>query len=87
MFEYEKEIRAIVKIRKGFTNDLKIDYFVRDGYFIPCLEMEINKTAKYNVTIGPLLKSEFAKITVRSLFENNNLEKPCINNSKAPLRF
>lgn len=98
-FEHEREYRFVIYVPEELVGELastmygnrRIPINFRDshGLIIPYIDVWLDKTTLKNVTVGPLLESDFAKRTVAMMlkerqYDVNNVQ---INASSVPIRF
>lgn len=57
-FSHEQEVRIIVDVANKYKNNFPIRYRTNAGYFIPYIELAIDKEALKSVTLGPFRGTE-----------------------------
>ncbi|OUO07773.1 DUF2971 domain-containing protein [uncultured Flavonifractor sp.] len=89
-FSYEQEVRIIVDMADKYRDDFSIKYRTNAGYFIPYIELLIDKKALKSVTLGPFRGTEsqldLQKKTLSQMLASHQYEIN-INVSKVPIRY
>ncbi len=89
-FEYEKEVRVVIRVGKKIDEQISVQYRDGFGYIIPYIELEIEKQALTQVTLGPLSGGESQENTQKQIVKDM-LEKygydAGVEISKIPIRY
>ena len=89
-FSHEQEVRIIVDVANKYKNNFPIRYRTNAGYFIPYIELAIDKEALKSVTLGPFRGTEsqldLQKKTLAQMLHSNHYSAN-INVSKVPVRY
>ena len=89
-FSHEQEVRIIVDLPNKYRDDFFLKYRTNAGYFIPYIELSIDKEALKSVTLGPFRGTEsqldLQRKTLAQMLSSNQY-KTNINVSKVPIRY
>lgn len=90
-FEYEEEVRLIVKMPKiGDKYCKALDFRARNGIIVPLLKLEFEKSPSnlvYEIMIGPLSNDSIAKENLEMYLTYNGYRNFRITPSEIPIRF
>ena len=90
-FEYEEEVRLIIKIPKNSTTQNKLlNFRTRNGIIVPFIQLDLGKIPNNTVSeimIGPLSNDAVANENLRMFLEFNGHSNINIRNSDIPIRF
>lgn len=90
-FEYEKEVRLIVRVPKIKDAVIKgLDFRTRNGIIVPYMELEIDEIPSKLVSeimIGPLSNDSIATENLKMYLTYNGYQKCKITTSDIPIRF
>ena len=97
-FENEKEYRIVLSLSEQYLNskrdnyfnknlrEMKLDFYERNGVFVPYMEVPINKDAIKEVTISPIIETDIAKSSLEEFLSIQGYYTK-VSTSEIPIRF
>ncbi|MGN0642989.1 MAG: DUF2971 domain-containing protein [Huintestinicola sp.] len=90
-FEYEKEVRLIIKVPKIKNQNCNgLGFRARSGMIVPFLQLEFDKSPSnlvYEIMIGPLSNDSIAEENLKMYLTYNGYNNYRITSSDIPIRF
>ena len=90
-FEYEKEVRLIIKVPKIKNQNCNgLGFRARSGMIVPFIRLEFDKSPSnlvYEIMIGPLSNDSIAEENLKMYLTYNGYNNCSITTSDIPIRF